>query len=240
MVLKKRPAGIVVCYLCGLPLVGTKTDKDHVPPDRWVARSFRTGSGVQLLTLPVHEACQNAYEQDEAYFFNTLLPLAAGSPAADAALKELGDSFKHPQQKALGLRVLNEFGKVITSDGKLLKSYIPARVHRVVWKVVRGLFFVEYDGQILPESTPRMVEIIVPEEAATKLPPEFALVRDTESRGRYQGAFDYKYIVVDDPEDPTFKLHYWALLLWDRVVVIVAFHDPDCPCAKCAETRSRR
>lgn len=239
MVLKKRPPKITTCYLCGRALGDEKTDKDHVPPDRWIAKSFRTAPpGPQLLTLPVHEQCQNEYEDDEVYFFNTLLPLATGSPAANEALKDLAASFRYPEQKALAIVVLNEFGKVITSDGKLLKSYAPARVNRVIWKVVRGLFFIEYAGRVLTESTPRMIEIVSPEEASTKLPPQFAAVRDTASRSRYAGAFDYKYLLVEDPGDPSFKLHYWALLLWDRIVVIVAFHDPDCDCEKCRSVRS--
>ena len=60
----------------------------------------------------------------------------------------------------------------------------------------------------------------------------------TEARGRYPGAFDYKYQLYEDPKNPTFKLHYWALLLWDRIIAIVAFHDPDCDCEKCKPTRA--
>ena len=236
MVLKKRPSKITVCYLCGRPLDAEPADKDHVPPDRWIAKQFKTPPGPQVLTLPAHVSCQHKYEGDEVYFFNTLLPLAAGSPAADAAMKDLGASFKYPEQKALAMKILNEFGRVITSDGKLLKSYLPARVNRILWKVVRGLFFVEYDGRLLPEDTPRMFEVIGPEETSTKLPPEFTLVRDTPSRGRYPGAFDYKYLVVEDADHPAFKLHYWAMILWDRVVAIVAFHDPDCDCEQCKST----
>ena len=239
MVLKKRPSKITICYLCGCPLAAEPTDKDHVPPDRWIAKKFKGETpGPRLVTLPAHVKCQHAYEDDEVYFFNTLLPLATGSVSAQEAMKDLGASFKHAEQKALGGVILNEFGKVITSDGKMLKSYLPARVNRILWKVVRGLFFIEYNGRVLPEDTPKMIEIIGPEEAPTKLPPEFALVRDTPSRGRYPGAFDYKYQLYEDPKNPTFKLHYWALLLWDRIIAIVAFHDPDCDCEKCKPTRA--
>jgi hypothetical protein len=41
------------------------------------------------------------------------------APAADEALKELRASFSYPQQKVLGLRVLDEFGKVITIGARL-------------------------------------------------------------------------------------------------------------------------
>ncbi len=81
MVLKKRPSQITTCYLCGRPLVLEETDKDHVPPDRWLAKRFRVGPGPQLLTLPVHRRYQSAYDDDEVYFFNTLRCASSVAPA---------------------------------------------------------------------------------------------------------------------------------------------------------------
>jgi hypothetical protein len=66
--------------------------------------------------------------------------------------------------------------------------------------------------------------LVPPEEAAEKLPPWFADVRDSVARGRYPGAFDYKYVLVSEEG---VGLHVWVMLLWDRIIAIVAFHDPD-------------
>lgn len=234
MVLKKPAKPVLHCYLCGGSLSdGRPCDKDHVPPLRWFAKELRKKYEPQFITLPTHAECQHSFEDDEVYFFNTTLPLAAGSEAADAALKDLEASFKYDPQFALGQKILAEFGTVITADGKLLKRYDASRVNRVIWKVVRGLFFVEYDGGILPENAPRTLQIIAPDEVAERLPKEFTIVRDTPSRGRYPGVFDYKYVLVEDDAQPPFRLHYWALLLWDKFLVVVAFHDPACACPKC-------
>jgi hypothetical protein len=51
---------ITTCYLCGRPFGDKPTDKDHVPPDRWIAKGFARLRPAQLLMLPVHEQCQNA------------------------------------------------------------------------------------------------------------------------------------------------------------------------------------
>ena len=57
---------------------------------------------------------------------------------------------------------------------------------------------------------------------------------DLPSKGRYPGVFDYKYVKVAELND----FNYWGLLLWDRIIVIVAFHSPSCPCEHCVNLRS--
>ena len=53
---------------------------------------------------------------------------------------------------------------------------------------------------------------------------------DDETHGRYGGVFDYRFRV----EDTDFgNLNYWALLIWDRIIIEVYFHDPwSCGCKK--------
>jgi hypothetical protein len=41
--------------------------------------------------------------------------------------------------------------------------------------------------------------------------------------------FDYKFDTFAEAKD----LHYWLLLLWDRIIVRVAFHDPTCASPIC-------
>jgi hypothetical protein len=33
------------------------------------------------------------------------------------------------------------------------------------------------------------------------------------------------------------NVHYWLLLLWDRIVIMVCFHDPACTCEACKPAR---
>jgi hypothetical protein len=39
----------------------------------------------------------------------------------------------------------------------------------------------------------------------------------TESRGNHQGVFAYRYFATED------GVNYWALLLWDKVIITAMF-----------------
>jgi hypothetical protein len=62
----------------------------------------------------------------------------------------------------LGRAVLEEFdvrpSGIVLPNGKIVKRLKP-RVHRVAWKIARGLFFIE-TGRILPERTPRSIALV--------------------------------------------------------------------------------
>jgi hypothetical protein len=48
--------------------------------------------------------------------------------------------------------------------------------------------------------------------------------------GKYPGVFDYCFEKFPEVHD----LHYWAMLLWDRVIIVAWFHDPACTCERCS------
>jgi hypothetical protein len=107
------------------------------------------------------------------------------------------------------------------------------RVHRVAWKIIRGLYFHRF-GQVLPEDTPNGLEIVPPDRPP---PTEFFIGLSNESSlGRYPGVFDYKSSRF--PEMRNFN--YWAMLLWDRLILIMYFHDPARDCDHCAKVRRDR
>jgi hypothetical protein len=68
----------VLCYLCGQPLVAP-TSADHVPPRQLFAPEIRKLHAPQLLTIPVHAACNQAYQFDEDYFVAGRLRYLRGS-----------------------------------------------------------------------------------------------------------------------------------------------------------------
>ena len=84
-------------------------------------------------------------------------------------------------------------------------------------------------GRFLPENTPKLFKLV---SVGEKPPPEFELVRNTRPRGQYRNVFDYKYTVF--PEE--YNFHLWAMLLWDRLIKIIAFHDPECECDICKDS----
>jgi hypothetical protein len=183
--------------------------------------------------LATHGRCNQSYQHDEDYFFMSVAPLAMDSYSGRAVFYDIKERARRQQGARLARKVLAEFDKtpggLYLPAGRIVKRFDGSRVGRVLWKVTRGLFFHEH-ARFLPETTPRHVRML---SVGERPPAEFGMVRDTPSRGKYPGVFDYKMTTIPEIAD----FHYWAMLLWDRLIVIVAFHDPDCACPRCATTR---
>lgn len=222
-----------ICYLCGLELV-VDVGRDHVPPRQFYAKDLRKVHKPNLFTLPVHVECNKSYQKDEDYFIHSIAPLTKESYSGDRILKDIAQRLRRVQGQRIGQMVLKEFEErpsgLYLPNGKVIKRFDGKRVKRVVWKIIRGLFYKE-QARFLPEETPRLMKFV---SVGEKPPPEFQAVRDTPSRGQYPGVFDYKYIVI--PELTNFNL--WAMLLWDRLIILVAFHDPLCECAICGKLKN--
>ena len=220
------------CYLCGNQ-IEFDFSMDHVPPKQFYASSLRRDLNLsQLVTLPVHGACNKAFESDEAYFTWSLSPLAVGSTAGDALVQERVEKLKKRNRLlALYEMVLREFDKFPSGlhlpGGRVIKRFNGERVNRVAWKLVRGLYFYETKS-VLGEDTPSTIEIIEPdrarEAAGTNL--VWETVTAQEPRGAYGGVFEYKYFVRDVSGN---KLHVWGMILWDKIMIFIAHHDPEAP-----------
>lgn len=220
----------LLCYLCGFEL-GEDIDRDHVPPKQFYAKSLRKLHRPNLFTLPVHAKCNKSYQKDEDYFVHSIAPLAKGSYSGDGIWNDIAKRLQRPQGQIMGRMVLREFEKrpsgLYLPDDKVIKRFNGKRVKRVVWKIIRGLFYKEY-ARFLPEETPRLFKFV---SVGEKPPPEFQLVRNSQSKGEYPNVFDYKYIVVSECNN----FHLWAMLFWDKLINLVAFHDPDCKCTTCGK-----
>jgi hypothetical protein len=222
-----------VCYLCGQEL-DAPIDWDHVPPKQLYAPEIRKLHSPQLLTIPVHARCNKSFQRDEDYFVHTIMPFARGSYAGNALYQKTVDTFREGRHPGLVRKVLTEFDPrpsgLILPGNKVAKHFDGARLSRVAWKIVRGLYF-HHHGTTLRAEAARWVSFTPPDQ----VPPEhflyFVGLPDNPSRGQYPGVFDYKF--QEAPEG-----HYWALLLWDRIIMTVAFHDPACSCGKCERDAS--
>ena len=53
-----------------------------------------------------------------------------------------------------------------------------------------------------------------------------------EAHGQYPGIFSYRF---DNFADAGSSTHYWALLLWDAILITVMFHNSACRCFSCTE-----
>jgi len=232
-------AEIAICYLCGDPL-SDPTSADHVPPKQFFARAIRRAQQLQLDTLPVHDSCNQAFKRDEEYFVHTLMPFARGSVAGQAIYSDVLQKYRRHEKVGLTLGVLREFDPrpsgLVLPGGKVVKRFAGARLQRVSWKIVRGLFFLHHD-RVLPTNTTTWVSLTAPGETPPEHFRHFMSLPDRAQHGRYPGAFAYRF---DNFTEAGANLHYWAFLLWDRIIITVIFHDPGCGCANCAQMPSAR
>ena len=112
-------------------------------------------------------------------------------------------------------------------------EYDSARVNRVIWKIVRGLFNIEL-SRFLPDDTPHLVQYV--HGSNTGLDPEpvqriLAIVLGQEERGEYRRIFAYKHAM--NPQEN--NVAAWAFLFWDRHIFLTAHHDPECTCPRCVD-----
>ncbi len=208
-----------------------------MPPKQFYADEIRKTHNPNLLTTLVHADCNRSYQHDEDYFVNTLAPFARGSYSGDALLREVFTKYRAGTKRGLVSKVLQEFDRqpsgLVPPAHLIAKRFEGARVHRVAWKIIRGLYFHHY-AEFLPEDTPSGLQIVPPDQPPPK---EFIIgLPDHPVHGRYPGVFDYKFAKF--PEVHNF--HYWAMLLWDRLILIMTFHDPACDCERCAQVRDSR
>ncbi len=221
-----------ICYLCGKEL-DQGISRDHVPPKQFYPKNIRKNSNPNLFTIPVHTSCNKEYQNDEDYFVHSIAPLSKGSFSGNEIWKDITNQFKRPQGNRIGKMVFKEFQErpsgLYLPKGKVVKRFDPKRVWRIVWKITRGLFFKEY-GRFLPERTSNYFNVFSVNE---KPPDYFDAVRNTPSKGQYPGVFDYKFICVQEINN----FHLWAMLFWDRLITVVAFHDPECSCDMCQEVQ---
>jgi len=219
---------ISICYLCGEPLTD-EISADHVPPKQLYAKQIlQHRHNLNLLTIPVHQFCNRSYQHDEDYFVCSLMPFARGSYSGDALRKKIIDDSK---RRLLLQKVLHEFERrpsgLILPPGIVAKKFEGDRILRVAWKIVRGLYFSHF-GVFIPENAPRACKVVPPGEPP---PLPFFFLPDEPIHGQHAGVFDYKF--ASYPE--IHNLNYWAILLWDELILIVTFQHPVCNCEECKQ-----
>ncbi len=220
-----------ICYLCGKPL-SRELSRDHVPPRQLYAEDIRRKHNPHLLTLPVHEACNLGYQSDEDYFVYSLMPFGRGSYSGNVLRGKILEDCKHPEQRTLLQKVLDEFecrpSGLILPPHLVAKRFEGDRILRVAWKIVRGLYFSRF-GSFVPEDAPKGCEVIPPGQ---KPPDDFFVLLGGDNYGEYPGVFDYSFKAYPDAHN----FNYWAMLLWDRIIITLKFQFPPCNCGECNET----
>lgn len=188
-----------------------------------------------LVTVEVHQSCNQSYQLDEEYFVASIIPFSKGTYAGESHYRKLENEVKLKKKARLKIQVLNEFdfqpGGIYLPTGKVAKRFDTQRLNRVLWKIVRGLHFLHHQ-EVLPSDWPIVRDIFIDD------PPDhfrvFMSLVDVPEHGEHPGVFAYRFIQLDK----TNGVHYWALLFLNRIIVTVYFHHPDCECSSCADTGS--
>jgi hypothetical protein len=220
----------MVCYLCGLTIEGA-ISRDHVPPQQlWSPEIRRKFNVDQLITLPTHWTCNDSYKLDEEYAIRALSTAGYETPTGKSVVQH--GWAKARRGKAVGLHraILNSFdarpGGLHLPNDRVVLRIDGDRIKRVIWKIIRGLWFLEYQSS-LPKETRYLIVIQEPENKDTPQFEEFwNIVRAQPSRGKYQAVFAHKYFRFEEYGE---VLHGWAMLLWDSVIVYCIHFDPDKP-----------
>jgi hypothetical protein len=211
-----------LCYLCSNSIEKKELSSDHVPPKSFFPHSFRNKFNLsRLITLPTHKGCNIKYKDDEEYFVNSIGPSVMESSHSGRALwQDIKRGFRYPEGLILARKISKEFSDrtesgIILPNDKMIKKFDGERIWGVVWKIVRGLFYKEYD-RFLPENTPRLHELFQP---GTVPPEHFQHLNNTPSHGAYAAVFAYKYLYVKELNN----FHYWGFLLWDNIIMTTRF-----------------
>lgn len=222
-----------LCYLCGTKLT-KPISYDHVPMRQLWARELRRDLAPQLLTIPAHKSCNSIYQQDEDYFIQSIVPFVPQSYAGNALFRKIVAEYRSGQNCPLVHKVLGEFERSPSGlklpPNKIVKRFDGERISRIAWKIVRGLNF-HHTDQVLPADWTKSVEFHLADESW--VPPdhfkEFISLPNNSPHGAYEGVFSYRFRSFPEVNN----LHYWALLILDRIIVIVIFHDLACTCINC-------
>ena len=217
----------MVCYLCGNQIDGAPS-RDHVPPQQLFAPAVRREHNVSaLVTLPTHPDCNGAYNLDEEYTVRALAIPVYDSPTARAVVDHGWAKARRGSSVGLHRKLMKAAtdrpSELILPDGKAGMKLEGARVKRIIWKITRGLYFLEH-AQVLPEHTKFAVEVREPETRdSSHLDDLWETVRSQPSRGAYQAVFAHKYFKATETDE---TIHGWAMLWWDRMILYCAHFDP--------------
>lgn len=208
------------CAYCGSRQDVTR---DHVPPKN----VFSKPRPSDLITVPACRSCNSSASKDDEYFRLKLCTsdLVGNHPAAKNNRATIFRSLNRPQAHGLRKSFLSDIHTVQlrTQGGLYLGKRLAfdvsiERIHRVVERTVRGLFFHEtsqrlpsdYDVDVHSNDTLREESKEVIEELRRNILIPLAQMSPNIIG---EGAFFYRFHIID--EDPFFSV--WALTFYGQV-----------------------
>ena len=143
------------CYLCGKEILTKReSSKDHIM-SKQLFRALIDKEKKNLITLPVHERCNEEYQEDEKIYgeYMRLLTtnIAEHNPnAKNIFTKNLWDSDKHPGNLKLTQETVARQPLYKTEEGIFHRLHYTDQpltpeqsksINNITWKIVRGLYY---------------------------------------------------------------------------------------------------
>ena len=219
-----------ICYLCGNVIERTPSDAemklsmDHILPRQFFPQPLRKQVNPNLDVAPSHKTCNNAYKDDEDYFYASLYPLVANGNARMA--KVIFSDFVRRSRRNQTPVMLREIfshasgisaGGIILPRGKIEVLVDEARIQRVAGKIARGVLFMSA-GVCAPESD--IVDMRLCEQEA-EVPEMYQLSwRATEMKGRYPEVFSYRQLPFEGH-------HILSLMFWGAFMFCITVRDSE-------------
>lgn len=231
---------IKICYLCGEE-INEDGNEDHVPPKQFFGKEFRKHHNPDLTTLTTHKTCNSSYQLDEDYFVTTWVLFISESYSGRRVYDDVKRRFDKGKKVGLVHKVYQEFDSnpsgLKLPGSKVLKRFETHRIRRVVWKITRGLYFLE-NNLVLPEKAKYIIDYALPNpdplNPEYELPEIFLPLLESTTMGKYPEVFGYRYI---KHKHRNITWNIWGLVFWDRILTALMFHDVTCICQDCTQKK---
>ena len=211
-----------ICYLCGNPIEGKSCD-DHVPPKQFYPKHIRENENLNLQLVPSHGQCNNAFKNDEEYFYASLYPLVEKYNPEMAAniFRDFARRCQKPQMPSLIRSIFGNASRT-TKGGILLPADLVEinvdlyRIQRIAGKIARGALFLSCEKYI-PEAN--IVDMrICPEESEVPDMYQISWKCAGSAKGPYPEVFSYKYMQHK-------QYHIISLLFWEAFMFCVTIEE---------------
>jgi hypothetical protein len=212
---KTKPGRI--CVYCGSSQGATD---DHVPPKNL----FPGPKPSDMITVPCCEPCRKPTPKDDEYFRLKvgMCDAAKDHPDAKAAQAAIVRSLQRPEAGGLAKMALGDLRRVETRSplglfaGQAIASIVDTRrIHRVVSRTVKGLFWHETGGRRLEDGYD--VEVVEKETLDLGRPDVLQKLHDTialplsrrPQRVIGNAVFSYRCHIADDT-----SVSMWSLVFY--------------------------
>ncbi len=211
-----------ICYLCGEGIEGKSSD-DHIPPKQFYPKEIREDENLNLQLGPSHGPCNNAYKDDEGYFYSSLYPLVEKHNPEIAAtiLRDFARQCKKPQMRAMLKKIFGDASNTTKGGIVLPKDIVEinidlCRIQRIAGKIARGALFLSGELYVPEENIVDMR--ICPEESEVPEMYQISWKIAGTCKGPYPKVFSYKYMKYKN-------YHIVSLLFWEAFMFCVTVKD---------------